>query len=289
MQELTDEVINAFRFLSDEVLVVANNPEFEASPDLFTLPKPHDKGRTPMMKVAKLFLPEADHSVYGLAFCNPPAKNGIPRSNRLVDNAAVSIKPFTNSPDNNIIHCSVSLTCDEDDYFSVIVHSSALLHYATPQYFKSIPWEEWNLFAWCIRDEGCKATDISGQRLLTDNEIWDFNQYRVKQLGKDFAVETETAHISVVTEISRVGVIDCDNPIYSSLPYVRIVPKRWKTACFDDDRIFTIPVSNYHFPSFLFLMIYCNSSPRQVGTSSIYISVRSWQALTFLCTWFTSS
>jgi hypothetical protein len=42
----------------------------------------------------------------------------------------------------------------------------------------------------------------------------------------------------------------------SSLPYVRIVPKQWKFACLDDDRIFTAPVSTIVLPlSFLFLMI----------------------------------
>lgn len=54
------------------------------------------------------------------------------------------------------------------------------------------------------------APNISGQKLLIDNEIWDFNQCRVKQLGKGFAAGTETAHISVVT-ISRKGVIDRSN------------------------------------------------------------------------------
>lgn len=236
--------------MSDEVIVVANNDEFGASLDLFTLPKPQgDAIPTPMMKVAKLCLPKADQSIYRLVFCNPPAKNGTPRSNRPLDNAAVSIKPFTNPPGNNIIRCW--FLGDGSEHFSAIVHSSTLLRYATPQHFKSIPWDEWNSYARCILDQaGSMATDFSGQRFLKGNEIWDFNQYRVKRLGKDFATETKTAHISVVTEISRVGVIDCKNPIYSSLPYVRIVPKLWEIACLDDDRMFTAPVSNYRFPFF---------------------------------------
>jgi hypothetical protein len=55
---------------------------------------------------------------------------------------------------------------------------------------------------------------------VQNEEIWDFNQYRVKQLGNGFAAETELACISVVAEEKRGLAM-----IYS-LPYVRIMLKQ---------------------------------------------------------------
>jgi len=92
-----------------------------------------------------------------------------------------------------------------------------------------------------VKDWDCKATAFSGQRWLRwRNEIWDFNQYRVKRLGRGFAAEAETARISVVTKASEIEALEGHIPFYSgSLPYVRTVQERWAFACLDDDRIFT--------------------------------------------------
>jgi hypothetical protein len=240
MQCITGEVIDAFRFLSDQIIVTANT-KGDGSLDLFTLPEPTgDASRSPMTKIAQLWLPDISvmDSLHEITFWNPPAKDGIPRSKHYGGNATVSPKPFTNSPD-NIIHCCIMVLTDDEYTFSVIVHSSALLRHATPQHFNSIPWNEWSPSA---RFTEAWRSQISGQRMLTDNEIWDFNQYRVRRLGRDFAAETETAHISVVIKESRASAMDNDAS-GSSLPYVRIVPKQWKLACLDDDRIFTAPVS----------------------------------------------
>jgi hypothetical protein len=248
MQRLNDTAIDAFRFLSDKVIVVANHSE--KSLDLFTLPEPQgDTGRTPMTKVAKLWLPNTSHPIIKMRFCNPPAKNGTPHGNRQIDDAAISIKPFTNAPD-HIIYCCVTTNTNFTGTFSLIVHSSTLLHYATGQDFNSIPWEEWSSAARCFSGRTREWTSFSGQQLLgRQTEIWDFNQYHVKRLGKGFAVETETAHISVITKTSCVYVMD-DESFYSSLPYVKTVPKRrWVFQCLDDDRIFA--VSTYQFPPFI--------------------------------------
>ena len=45
---------------------------------------------------------------------------------------------------------------------------------------------------------------VSGQQFIGWFKILDFGQYLVKWLGRDFAVETETAHISVETKESGI-------------------------------------------------------------------------------------
>ena len=191
-----------------------------------------------MTMVARLQLPNTDCHVYSMTFCSPPVKNGIPRNNHQFINAAVSTKPFTNSPD-NIIYCCMGV---EDSNMSgpvsLIVHSSTLLHYATSRDFKFIEWDEWSPMARCVVNRECHATTFSGQRWLKENkiwkneleirgnEIWDFNQYRVKWLGRDFSAETETARISVITKASSIEALMDHDPFDSgTLPYVRIVRK----------------------------------------------------------------
>ena len=193
--------------------------------ELYTLREPHgDSGGTPMTMVARLQLPDTDCYVYSITFHSPPAKNGIPRNNI---NAAISTKPFMNSPDNIICCCMGVDNSLENGHVSLIVHSSTLLRYATSQDFKFVQWDEWSPMARCVNDLG-RATDFSGQRWLTwgDDEIWDFNQYRVKRLGRNFSAETETTRISVITKAWSIEALPNHIPYYSgTLPYVRIVRK----------------------------------------------------------------
>ena len=144
-----------------------------------------------MILVARLQLPDSN-PIYSMTFCSPPAKNGIPRNNHQFINTAVSTKPFTNSPD-NIIYCCMEVDDTQDSgCFSLIVHSSTLLHYATSQDFKFILWDEWSPMAQYVRKRECHAAAFSGQQWLRWNGIWDFNQYRVKRLGRNFSAETES-------------------------------------------------------------------------------------------------
>jgi hypothetical protein len=174
-----------------------------------------------MTMVARLELPDTDCHVYSMTFCSPPAKNGMPRNN-----AAVFTKPFTNTPD-NIIYCCMGVdNTQETGRVSLIVHSSTLLRYATSQDFKFIRWNEWGTMARYVDAWESHAACFSGQRWRRRNEIWDFNQYRVKRLGMDFSAETETARISVITEGSTIKTLNNHLPFCSgTLPYVRIVQK----------------------------------------------------------------
>lgn len=61
-------------------------------------------------------------------------------------------------------------------------------------------------------------------------ELWDFNPYRVRRLGKNFTSESENASLSIETEPSCVksgGIIICNEGVYSSLPFVKIILKQW--------------------------------------------------------------
>ena len=227
IQRLTSNVIDAFRFLSDKVIVVVNAAHQDEALELYTLPEPQeDTGGATMTMVARLKLPKTDWPIYSVTFCSPPTKNGIPRNNHQFINAAVSTRPFTKSL-NNIIYCCMAVNnTREIECVSLIVHSSTLLRYATSQDFKLIWWNEWSPMARCVDEWECDAIDFSGQQWLRGNEIWDFNQYRVKQLGMDFSVETETARISVITKGPRIKALGNCAPSYSGiLPYVRIVRK----------------------------------------------------------------
>ena len=192
--------------------------------DLFIISEPNgDTGdAAAMTKVAALSLPDMSEysNIINLMFHTLPAKNGVVcRNDVLIDG-----KPFINSPD-NIICVSIEVyDYEADDMFwtSFVVHPSALLchvpsaSHASTQDVNYIPWSEWarNTIRWCDELSSCHDLAFSGERWLAGNEIWDFNQRRVKQLGKDFAAETDTAHISVVTEPSRSSVENCITDAY---------------------------------------------------------------------------
>ncbi|KIM76495.1 hypothetical protein PILCRDRAFT_91583 [Piloderma croceum F 1598] len=231
-----DRCITAFRFLSDVVIVVADITErYRESLDLFTI-----SDHTPITRVARLWLDDMDcmdDPITTVMFANRAAKNGVVRSNLQID-AEHYIKPFTSLPDNLIYICITSNFKEELEY-AFIVHSLALLCHAKEQDFDSISWEVWGRMATLAVSDRYRPAEFCGQRLLMRNgEIWDFNQYRVKRLGKGFAAETELARISVVAEEEKRGLA-----VIYSLPYVRIVlkqrlPLRYGTIlCLDEDHI----------------------------------------------------
>lgn len=252
MQRLTarDEFIHAFRFLSDDIIVVANTTD-KASLDLFALPELRgDTGLMPMTKVAKLLLPDpCGRDINELTFSNPPAKNGIARGSR--HDVAGSVKPFINSS-NNIICCCASVDdIHSDSYsYSLFVHSSTLLRHAVAHDFKLIRWDQWGQTARIDSEIDFPAVFFSGQRCISwDGEIWDFNQHRVKQLGLGFAMKTETAHISVVSGKSFAIWAHSDT-VPSSLPYVRTVLKASGFTWLEDDRIFVVGARRFPHSSF---------------------------------------
>jgi hypothetical protein len=196
-----------------------------------------------------------DYSITKVEFANRAAKYGVVRSNLQIDidDAEHYIKPFTSSPDNLIYICIMTWTGQEELEYAFIVHSSALLRHAKEQDFDSILWKVWSPTA-TLSVVYASPAQFCVQRLLRWNgEIWDFNQYRVRRLGKGFAVETELVRISVIAEEEKMGL----DVIYS-LPYVRIVPKQLPPLrydaflCLDDDRIITVSIFlfNWFIPLF---------------------------------------
>jgi hypothetical protein len=85
-------------------------------------------------------------------------------------------------------------------------------------------------------------------------ELWDFNPYRVRRLGKGFAVENETASLTVETEPSCARSHGFKEGIYSSLPFVKHVPKKWPPYIYTnlfEDRVIGQLVSDYFDSSFI--------------------------------------
>jgi hypothetical protein len=196
-----------------------------------------------MTQVARLWLDDMGDPITNVKFANRAAKNGVVRSNLQIDDEEHCIKPFTSSPD-NLIYIRITTRSSKenrDQEYAFVVHSSALLYHAKEQDFDSILWRVWGPTAtlWVA----CRYTpaDFCGQRLLAWNgEIWDFNQYRVKQLGKGFAVETELTRICVMAEELKMGL-----DVICSLPYVKIVLKQRPPLCYkclDDDCILTVSI-----------------------------------------------
>jgi hypothetical protein len=305
--------IDAFRFLSDKVMVVgcrATRDLFSDSLILVTFSElKGDPVQMLMTKVATLCLPKLGYSLYELKFSNLPAKTRVVSRSRQFDDAVSYVKPFINSPDDIIC---VDITVDDDYrddavFISFIVHSSALLlHVPSTSYANSqdpdddpdgdcgdgpdcVPWDMWGSAATRWSDDGSyDATDICGQRVFTFNGIWDFNQYRVKQLGEGFSAETETACISVITKPSSISIFGEQSMIHSSLPYVRIVPKQRPCntnafQCLDDDRILAWGVSSYPFYLFIPLLMLLLNSPGTPNLVMKSISSISDSALHVCC------
>jgi hypothetical protein len=258
IQRLRGRGIDAFRFLSNQVLVVANWRL--AALELYTLPVPEsDSGPLPMTKVAALGLPSVNEScsIAHLHFCNILSKSVVSRMHQQLHDTSIFAKPFTSASPDDIIFVYVDIHSPGGYYtISFVVHSLTLQTHARAVLQDTIPWQMWGptTTRW-IYSPIPSRTDICGRRCLlkgpTSMEIWDFNQYRVRCLGQGFVMESEAACVSVVTEPSWVKLYAFEGEVYSSLPYVKLVLKQWKdaqyeTTCLDDDRIFYKRVSPRH-------------------------------------------
>ena len=100
----------------------------------------------------------------------------------------------------------------------------------------TIPWESWGptVTRW-HGDAVCKLYPFASGQLciltpeypLCQWELWDFNPYLVRRLGKNFTMESEKASLSVETEPSCARSRGIKEGVYSSLPFVKIVGKEW--------------------------------------------------------------
>jgi hypothetical protein len=255
LQSLRQPGIDAFRFLSHQVIVIANREL--AALELFVLSKSNGHtGTIPVSKVAELALPPIDDgcTLRRLTFSNLPVKDPATRRRRQTHDSSIFTKPFTSAlPDIIFVFASL-MGGDSNDFVSFVsfvVHSSALLSHVPPSSHENlqntIPWHMWGPAStrWFLGPR-YSAIEICSQRCLVrglsfgSREIWDFNPYRIGVLGKDFAMESDTARISVESDPSYINVRGLKEAVCSSLPFVKFVPKKWhryKYVCLDDDRI----------------------------------------------------
>ena len=83
-------------------------------------------------------------------------------------------------------------------------------------------------------------------------EIWDFNLYRVKRLGRDFVMETVTGCLSVEGRGSYAKSWGIQGGVCTSLPFVKHKPKElpdYSYVFLDCDRVFGEWVSTIYFTS----------------------------------------
>jgi hypothetical protein len=221
----------------------------------------------PMTKVAALGLPSVDKgcSIASLDFCNLLRKCIVSRMRQQLRDTSIFAKPLTTASPNNLIFVAVYIRRSErtNRTFHFVVHSSTLQRHARATLQDTIPWQMWGptTTRW-FQSVILPARDVCGQRCLlrgpTSMEIWDFNQYRVRCLGKDFAMDSEASCVSVETEPSCVKSRAFEGRVYSSLPYVKLKLKelekiRYGATCLDDDRILHRRVSPSHPSPLLFL------------------------------------
>jgi hypothetical protein len=193
------------------MVIASVDSQFTAVLELFSLPVTSGTGHpTPMIKVAALGLPFVDDDCRMTCDFSPPSINNSVISHwqgKLIYNASIDTKPFVNPKSNNIIFVSLGIESgDGYDNISFVVHHSTLLRHIRPSHSRGnvqapVPWELWGPAAtrWCEGgrlEEGWQVT--CGLRCLLSQrlgrwELWDFNPYRVRRLGKDFAVENESA------------------------------------------------------------------------------------------------
>jgi hypothetical protein len=272
IQCLKGQYIQAFRFLSTSAIVIASVSRSESTAvlELFRLPVTNGRGRpTPMIKVVALGLPFVDdgYCIYRVDFYPHGVKNLVISQGKLLYNASIDTKPFVNPKFHNIIFVYLGLEGPPGyghDRMSFVVHHSTLLRYIPPSHSHdnvqaSIPWELWGPTATRWHEGGvlasgqvsCGLRCLLHQRRARRWELWDFNPYRVRRLGKDFVVESESAWLTVETEPSCAKSEGIKNGVYSSLPFVKLVPKKWPKYIFAglyEDRIVGQLVSDYFDP-----------------------------------------
>ena len=129
------------------------------------------------------------------------------------------------------------------DNISFVVHSSALLRlipFPSHGHMQNkILWESWGptVTRWHEGTVRGLYHFASGQRCILEArslgsspsslwQLWDFNPYRVRHLGKNFTLESEKASLSVETEPSCAKSLGIKEGVYSSLPFVKIIPKQ---------------------------------------------------------------
>jgi len=240
--------IDAFQFLSNEVVVVANRSP--AALELFVLPfLSGEGGPAPMTKVAALGLPSVDNGccVARVLFYSLPTKNAIIHHHRPHD-SAVHTKPFIDASSDDIIVVCMNIGSQRGyDNLLLVVHSSVLLcHISTHANSHTVPWHQWGPTMTRFCDGSIRSVvGVCGQRCIVSKtgswEIWDFNPYQVKHLGRDFVMETTTGCLSVETQASYAKSWGIQDGVRSSLPYVKHKPKNlpnYSSMFLDSDRIF---------------------------------------------------
>lgn len=262
IQFLKGQGIDAFRFLSSDAIVVADR--ICVALQLFTLPLVNtDAGPKPLTRIGELGLPPLNNGfdIGHLVFWNMPGENLVAGNKCLRSDVDTYTKPFIKASD-DIISVLVNVRDERGapgliDNLSFVVHLSALLHhhssfssYGNPQDIRVLPWRMWGPPVTRWFDHAYESRNVCGQRCLLTNlltwKICDFNPYRVRRLGKDFAEESETSRLSVETAMSCVKSDGIKDGVYSSLPYVKVAPKQWPLRgriSLDDDRILIQRVS----------------------------------------------
>ena len=224
-----------------------------------------------MTKILSLSLPSVDDGcrVASLDFYHPPIENILLRNNCLFSNTTgTDTKPFISTSSNDIIFAKLNIGRRYGyDNISFVVHSSALLHLISiPSHERienKIPWESWGptVTRWHEYTPHGLEPFASGQRCILEPsrtwsmtgshswELWDFNPYRVQRLGKNFMLESEKASLSVETEPSCARCRGIKEGVYSSLPFVKIIPKQWSdyhSIGVYDDRISGTKVRTFY-------------------------------------------
>ena len=269
MQCMKGQTIKAFRFLSNSIVVVASASPSEPTAilELFRVPVRNGTGRpTPMIKVAALRLPavDDDRHISHVNFYPPGVRDLVIRERRLLYNASIHKIPFINPKFDTILFAKLNIGGGYPyANNSFIVYHSTLLRHVPPSgsldnVQAPVPWELWGPAAtrWCggVSAMGrltCGLRCLLNPGYSMEWELWDFNPYHVRRLGKDFALENESVRLTVETEPSCAKNEGIKNGIYSSLPFVKLVPKKWpqyRGVGLYEDRIIGELVSNYFDP-----------------------------------------
>ena len=218
--------------------------ESTATLELYSLPTTNGNLHpTSITEVAALGLPFVDDGcrIARMDFYPSFVKNLVIRRQRLLYNTSIDAKPFINTKSDNILFIYLNIGGRYGyDNISFIVHSSTLLRHAAPSHALGevthlVPWKLWgpSVTRWYEGGISVGGGPVTcGHRCLIPSgwslwELWDFNPYRVRNLGNGFAVENETSCLTVETTPSCARSRGITEGIYSSLPFIRLIPKKW--------------------------------------------------------------